>query len=155
MEVIEWKIKTFDALTTLEWYKIAKLRTDVFIVEQACVYDEFDQRDQRSLHLFLEDDGAILSYSRLLPPGVMYKEASISRVIVRDDCRGEGYGKQLLQEAIDYLSQVMKEPLIKIQAEQYLTSFYQGFGFRVISEPYLDCGIAHVDMLREGETSDI
>lgn len=155
MVVIEWKIKKFHALTTTEWYKIAKLRSDVFIVEQACVYDEFDQRDQPSLHLFLEDNGEILSYSRLMPGGVMYKEASISRVIVSENHRGEGYAGQLLQQAVDYVSQVMKESAIKIQAEQYLTDFYRRFGFRVISEPYLDCGISHVDMLREEETDDL
>jgi ElaA protein len=145
--LVSWYVKTFQDLSPHKWYEMAKLRSDVFIVEQTSAYHEFDDLDQQSLHLYYEDEGKVVSYCRVIPEGYVYNEATISRVIVKQSHRKTGLGKQLLKRAVEVASEFNAKP-IQIQAEQYLTEFYQGFGFEVISEPYLDCDIYHVDMIR-------
>ncbi|GEM02894.1 ElaA protein [Halolactibacillus halophilus] len=144
---MSWHVKTFQELSPDKWYEIAKLRSDVFIVEQTSAYHEFDDLDQQSLHLYYEDANKVVSYCRIIPEGYVYNEVTISRVIVKKSHRQMGLGKQLLKRAVEMASAFNLKP-IQIQAEQYLTAFYQSFGFEVISEPYLDCDIYHVDMIR-------
>lgn len=147
---MSWHVKTFQDLSPRKWYDIARLRSDVFIVEQTSAYHEFDDLDQQSIHLYFEDEGKVVSYCRIIPEGYVYSEATISRVIVKKSHRKTGLGKQLLKQAVEVASEADTKP-IQIQAEQYLTEFYQSFGFEVISEPYLDCDIYHVDMIRRGK----
>lgn len=142
-----WKIKTFDQLTGEEVYKLLKLRSEVFVVEQNCVYLDPDGKDQQSYHLYLEDEGEIVACTRLLNKGVAYKQASIGRVIVKKDYRGKGLSRELLLKAISFIEETMKETEIKIQAQAYLFDFYGSFGFKAISEKYLEDGIPHIDML--------
>jgi ElaA protein len=143
-----WKLRAFHELSTTELYQIMKARIDVFVVEQECPYHEADNRDLKAYHLFFLDEGEIEAYCRLFPKGVVYEEASIGRVLVRKDKRGKGIASQLLAKALDVLDETWKEPAVKIQAQAYLREFYGAFGFKAISEVYLEDNIPHIDMLR-------
>lgn len=144
---MEWKIKTFDELSTTELYQLLSLRTAVFVVEQNCPYQELDGKDQVAKHLWLENEaGEILALCRLLPEGVSFTETSIGRVLVHPDFRHQHLGRQLLTEVLDYLQKVGK-PAVKIEAQYYLKEFYASFGFVADSEPFYEDGIKHINML--------
>ncbi|MEL3961262.1 GNAT family N-acetyltransferase [Lysinibacillus endophyticus] len=144
---MNFQLKTFNELTTTELYNILKERTDVFVVEQNCPYPEVDGKDLQSYHLFKEENGEIIAYLRILPPGVSYPELSIGRVLVKEDYRGQKLARQMMEEALSYITSELKETTVKIQAQHYLEDFYCSFGFEVISEVYLEDGIPHIDML--------
>lgn len=145
---MHWKLKSFQELSVSELYRIMQARFDVFVVEQECPYHEADNHDLKAYHLFLEEDDEISAYCRLIPREVVYAEASIGRVLVKKDKRGKGHASRLLSKAIQVLDEDWKEPAIKIQAQAYLREFYQSFGFKEISEVYLEDNIPHVDMIR-------
>jgi len=144
---MEWKLKKFNELNCEELYNILKLRTEVFIVEQKCPYQDADRKDQKSLHLYLEDNGEVVAYSRILPKGVSYDKASIGRIIVKKEYRGKGLSREMILKAINYIEEILKETEIKIQAQAYLFDFYGSLGFKGISEEYLEDNIPHIDML--------
>ena len=144
---MNFQLKTFNELTTTELYNILKERTDVFVVEQNCPFPEVDGKDLQSYHLFKEENGEIIAYLRILPPGVSYPELSIGRVLVKEDYRGQKLARQMMEEALSYITSELKETTVKIQAQHYLEDFYRSFGFEVISEVYLEDGIPHIDML--------
>jgi len=144
-----WHLKPFDALTTKELYAILYERTNVFVVEQNCPYLEVDGKDEASYHLFKEEDGVIVAYLRILPPGVSYEQASLGRVLVKQTHRGQGIAQQLVQKGIDFVHTSLGEKTIKIQAQAYLRDFYGSFGFEAISDVYLEDDIPHIDMLLE------
>ncbi|RKQ12092.1 GNAT family N-acetyltransferase [Ureibacillus endophyticus] len=144
---MNFQLKTFNELTTTELYNILKERTDVFVVEQNCPYPEVDGKDLQSYHLFKEENGEIIAYLRILPPGVSYPELSIGRVLVKEDYRGQKLAQQMMEQALSYITSELKETTVKIQAQHYLEDFYRSFGFEVISEVYLEDGIPHIDML--------
>ncbi|WP_202077638.1 GNAT family N-acetyltransferase [Caldalkalibacillus salinus] len=145
---MSWKLKTFSELSKQELYDIITARINVFVVEQDCPYPELDGKDQDSYHLFyIEEKGAIAAYSRILPPGVAYDEASIGRVIVNKKYRGKGLAKDMLRQALDMIHYKLDAKRVKIQAQQYLQHFYASFGFKSVSDMYLEDGIPHVDML--------
>lgn len=145
---MHFQCKQFEELTTTELYAILQVRTDVFVVEQACPYPEVDGKDQYCLHLFWEVEGEIAAYCRLLPPGISYKQASIGRVLVHSAHRGKGLAQKMMQLAIETIEKEMAETTIKIQAQAYLEAFYQRFGFRAVSDTYLEDHIPHIDMVR-------
>lgn len=142
-----WYVKAFHELTATEVYTILKERTDVFVVEQNCPYPEVDGKDLKSYHLYKVEQDEIVAYARLLPKGVSYEEASIGRVLVKKEYRGRGLAQELLKRSLAYLEQSLEETTIKIQAQDYLRDFYGSFGFKAISDTYLEDGIPHVDML--------
>lgn len=142
-----WYVKAFHELTATEVYTILKERTDVFVVEQNCPYPEVDGKDLKSYHLYKVEQDEIVAYARLLPKGVSYEEASIGRVLVKKEYRGQGLAQELLKRSLAYLEQSLEETTIKIQAQDYLRDFYGSFGFKAISDTYLEDGIPHVDML--------
>ena len=143
---MDWKTYYFEELTAKKLYEVLKLRVDVFVVEQNCPYPELDNLDQQSIHLLYTEDGVIQAYERLVPGGVKYDLPSIGRVIVRQEARGRGLAKQLLEHSIDYILTEWKAPAIQLQGQVYLQEFYQSFGFQPISESYDEDGIPHVDM---------
>ncbi len=143
---MDWYIKKFEQLSLDELYDILKMRSEIFVVEQECVYLDVDGKDKDVFHLFLKENSKILAYCRILPKGIAYEEASIGRVIVNRNFRKEKLGETLMTKAISYLKDVLKEKEIKIQAQAYLLSFYKKFGFQEISEEYLEDGIPHIDM---------
>lgn len=144
-----WKIKSFEELTTTELYAILRLRSEVFIIEQNCAYQDLDNSDQKALHLMGTDDsGQLLAYTRIFEPGIKFTEASIGRVVTSPLARGKGAGRELMERSISELQQHYGKIPIKIGAQQYLQRFYTSLGFEQISDTYLEDGIPHIEMLR-------
>lgn len=142
-----WICKIFDALTVSELYNVLKLRSEVFVVEQNCVYQDADGKDAASHHLCGWLHNQLVAYCRILPPGLSYPEASIGRVLTHIAHRKDGYGKQLMMQAINKTYMLYPEASIKIGAQQYLLAFYNNLGFQTLGEPYLEDGIPHVTMI--------
>jgi ElaA protein len=117
-------------------------------LEQECLYPELDDKDFACLHLWTEQDDRIIAYTRLVPPGLSYPQASIGRVIVAEEARGTGLSKQLMIHSIESLYKEFGEGEIQIGAQFHLKSFYEKLGFKQISEPYPDYGILHIDMIK-------
>ncbi len=145
---LQWKFKNFEALGNKELYRILKLRTEVFMLEQACLYPELDDKDDKCLHLWAEDGDTIVAYTRLVPPGLSYPQASIGRVIVAKEARGTGLSQQLMMNSIDAIAKEFHVNDIQIGAQFHLKSFYEKLGFKQVSEPYPDYGILHIDMIK-------
>ncbi|WP_175987521.1 GNAT family N-acetyltransferase [Bacillus sp. Marseille-Q1617] len=146
---MSWKVKSFNELSTTELYMILKERTQVFVVEQHCPYLEVDGKDLHSYHLYKEENGEVTAYSRILPSGISYEEASIGRVFVKREHRGRGLAGELLQKGLAFIHDELKEKTVKIQAQEYLREFYGSFGFEAVTDTYLDDGIPHIDMILE------
>lgn len=144
---MNFKLKTFNQLTNQELYAILQERSNVFVVEQNCPYPEVDGKDAQSYHLYIEENGEIVAYLRILPPGVSYAELSIGRVLVKKEYRGQRLAHELMVRALQFISDELNETTVKIQAQDYLRNFYGSFGFEAISEVYLEDSIPHVDML--------
>lgn len=144
---MQWEIKAFDQLSLQELYTILTLRTNVFVVEQACPYPEVDGKDPNCLHLLGTINGELVAYLRILPAGLRYDEVSIGRVVVKPSHRGKGLGRLMMEQAIHCITNVWKESQIKIGAQAYLEKFYQSLGFEPVSEVYLEDDIPHLDML--------
>ena len=142
--------KTFDELTLDEFYEITALRIDVFVVEQNCPYHELDGKDQKAHHLFIKDpeSGQIIAYTRIFKPGSYFNEAAFGRVVVHPSHRNKSIGSVLINEVIEFISKNLDSTTIKISAQTHLKKWYESFGFEQISEPYLDDGIPHIDMLK-------
>lgn len=144
---MEWYLKKFNELTGEELYKILALRNEVFIVEQNCPYIDCDYKDLKCDHLFCEEEGEIIAYSRIIPRGVSYEEASIGRVIIKSKYRGKGIAREMMIKAVKVIENNFKEDTIKIQAQAHLINFYGSIGFKPISEEYLEDNIPHIDMI--------
>lgn len=145
---LNWKCKTFNELTPHELYAILQLRSEVFVVEQNCVYQDMDNKDLHSYHLCgWSDDDTLFVYTRLLPAGISYDEASIGRVVTSPKTRGTGAGKELMKKSIQQLHELWGVQPIKIGAQAYLQKFYESLGFVQTSELYLEDGIPHMEML--------
>ncbi len=146
--MLNWICKPFSELAINELYAIMRIRQEVFIVEQNCPYLDADGKDQKSHHLMGYANDELVAYSRLVKPGVSYKEVSIGRVVSSTKHRGLAYGKQLMNESIARITQLYGPEPIRIGAQQYLQKFYEGFGFIRQGEPYMEDGIPHIIMLR-------
>lgn len=147
MSHIKWTCQTFEQLSKEDLYLILMERVNVFVVEQTCPYAEIDHRDQEALHLIAKENDTIVAYCRIFQNGIMYKEASIGRILVTQAGRKKGYGKMLLIKALEKLSE-LGETSVKIQAQAYLKSFYESFGFKAVSDVYDEDGIPHLDMVK-------
>jgi ElaA protein len=147
---INWQCKAFNELSLSELYEILALRTEVFVVEQNCPFQEQDgEKDFKSLHLFGKTtDNQIVAYSRLVPAGLAFAEASIGRVINSPKYRGKGIGRDLMKKSIEELYAHFGKIIIRIGAQYYLKAFYESFGFEIDGEIYLDDGIEHIEMVK-------
>ena len=143
---IIWKTKTFDELSTQELYQILRLRSEVFVVEQNCVYQDIDNKDQKALHLFGEFEGEIIAHSRLFKPGDYFEFSSIGRVVVAEKYRDKNFGHELIDQSILEIKKHFKEDNITISAQLYLKKFYEFHGFITTSEEYLEDDIPHIEM---------
>ncbi|WP_321348081.1 GNAT family N-acetyltransferase [uncultured Draconibacterium sp.] len=143
--------KHFTELTTNELYDILQLRAEIFVVEQDCVYNDIDGLDKDAIHQFLEKDGQIVAYSRLLKPGTRFNDYSIGRVVVKESERGTGLGIRMMKEAKTYILENWKPDKIKISAQKYLRKFYEDLGFKIVTDEYLEDGIPHYGMLFENQ----
>lgn len=146
---VKWKIKRFEALSVSELYLILQLRSEVFVVEQNCVYQDIDGKDEKALHLIGEFDGTIVAYSRLFKSGDYFDNASIGRVVIGADYRDKKWGHELIREAIAGIKHFFDESHITISAQLYLQKFYESHGFVQTSEMYLEDDIPHLEMKRE------
>ena len=146
---MEWIIKPFSELSPLQVYDFMRLRSEVFVVEQNCVFLDADDKDQESLHLMGYQGALLVAYTRLVPPGVIYDIPSIGRVITHSSVRRSGAGRALMQESIRQVYQHFGRLPIKIGAQLYLKFFYESFGFTKISDVYLEDGIEHIYMMKE------
>ncbi|SKB64049.1 ElaA protein [Parapedobacter luteus] len=146
-QTLTWRLKPFDALSLEELYKILQIRQEVFILEQACVYSDLDNKDQQSFHLMGWHGDVLAAYTRLIPRGLSYADAtSIGRVVVAKNFRGYHFGEALMQRSIDAVYNLFGRQTIKISAQQHLKAFYNRLGFEQTSEPYMDAGILHIEM---------
>ncbi|MFT7334493.1 MAG: ElaA protein [Porticoccaceae bacterium] len=145
---IQWKIKAFEALTVNELYDLLKLRSEIFVVEQNCIYLDLDGKDKIALHLYGEFEGNIVAHARLFKAGISFDNASIGRVVVDANYRDRKWGHDLMREAISGIQLHFNEGKVTIGAQLYLKKFYESHGFVQISEMYLEDGIPHIDMVR-------
>lgn len=136
--------KTFSELTTAELYELLRIRTDVFVVEQNCVYQDMDYDDQQALHLWLTKDGQIVALCRVCPAGTHMEQVSIGRVITT--VRGKGYGKEIMLAAIEAAKKHFGATRIDLEAQEYAKVFYEQVGFRQSSETFILDGIPHIRM---------
>lgn len=143
---INWSCKSFTELTNEELYKILQLRSAVFVVEQNSVYQDCDDKDQHSYHLMGWQKEILVAYSRLIPPGMTYKNASIGRVITTATLRGKNIGRELVKLSIKHISELFNEHSITIGAQLYLKNFYESLGFIEAGDVYLEDGIKHIKM---------
>jgi len=145
---MNWTIKYFDSLTLHELYAILQLRAAVFGVEQNCVYQDMDNKDQHSFHLMGWQNGHLLAYARIVPPGLSYTEPSIGRVVTAGTARRAGLGKTLIEKSIAEIFNLYGKTSIKIGAQLYLKKFYESFDFEQSGEIYDEDGIDHIQMIR-------
>ena len=148
--LVNWRIKSFYDLTLDELYEICKVRYEVFACEQT-IYQEndFDDIDKKVFHIFLEDDGKIIAYARLIPSGVVYETATIGRVLVLNEYRRKGIASELMKRSTEFIKEEMKEEKITLSAQLYAKSLYENVGFKVISDIYDEVEIPHVKMILE------
>ena len=139
-------VKKFDALTSNELYQLLRLRSQVFVVEQNCVYLDVDDKDQKALHCFLIKNNKIIGYSRLFDAGDYFKQASIGRIAVHKDYRDNKLGHLLLKESVNAIKTHYNTTEVTISAQTYLRSFYESHNFVQRGNEYLEDGIPHVKM---------
>ena len=145
---LQWKIKRFEALNNTEMYSMLQLRSEVFVVEQKCIYQDIDGKDPKALHLIGEINGEIVAYARLFKPNDYFEEASIGRVVIKHSYRDKKLGHILMREAVYYIKKFYDTSKITISAQLYLKNFYESHDFIQISEPYLEDDIPHIRMKR-------
>lgn len=145
-----WRLSSFDELSNDELYNILKLRNAIFIVDQQCVFADIDGRDQAGCyHFFCTLNNQIIAYARIFEPGQVYQEPCLSRVCTSLDQRGKGMGKELVKRALDEMSRLFPGQPIRIGAQLYLKTFYEGFGFKIEGDLYIEDGIEHIQMIRK------
>lgn len=145
---LSWHCVPFESLSLTQLYSLLRLRQEVFVLEQDCVYLDVDGRDIGALQVFAQQRGEVVACCRILAPGVKYAEASIGRVCTALSQRGHGVGMALMQRAASCCDQLYPGKGIRISAQQYLKAFYERFGFVQTSDVYDEDGIPHIEMLR-------
>ena len=141
--------KTFSELDTEDLYQILRLRSEVFVVEQDCVYQDIDNKDQNAIHLYFKENDEIVAYTRIFNAGHYYENPCIGRVVVSKKNRGKDLGKKIMIDSIEYIKQNIKGEKIELSAQKYLDNFYKDLGFYKIGEDYLEDGIPHQRMIKE------
>jgi len=148
MNTISFNVKGFHALSIDELYNILRLRAEVFVVEQDCVYQDIDNKDQKALHVIGLKNDKIIAYTRIFNAGDYFEKASIGRVVVAEKERKYGYGHDLISHSIKAIKESYNTDEIKISAQCYLKKFYVRHGFNQIGNEYLEDGIPHIAMIR-------
>ncbi len=143
------KVKTFQELSLEELYEVLALRSEVFVVEQDCVYQDIDGKDQKALHILGFKDEQLVAYTRCFNKGMYFEEASIGRVLVKEDQRKFGYGHVIFEASVKEIQYRFNSEKIKISAQKYLTKFYESHHFKQVGEGYLEDGIPHIAMIKD------
>ena len=138
--------KKFSELSVKELYELLKLRTEIFVVEQECIYQDIDGKDNKAVHILGKQEDTLVAYTRIFNGGDYYDEPSIGRVVVDKKRRGEDKGKEIMNESINYIKNNMQEKEIVLSAQKYLDKFYRDLGFKSEGEDYLEDGIPHQKM---------
>ena len=146
--MLKTKIKTFKELTTQELYDVLQIRAEIFVVEQDCVYQDLDGKDHKALHVLGYKSGKIVAYTRVFKPGDYFKEASIGRVVVKENERQHKYGYAIMKASIEAIKNHCNETAIRISAQTYLRLFYGNLEFKEVGEEYLEDGIPHIHMIK-------
>ncbi len=143
---MSWTTAHFDDFTSRELYAVMRLRQEVFVVEQNCVYPDLDGLDLDGMHILYREDGELLAYLRCLKPGVSYPQSSLGRIVVAPSGRGRDLGRELVKRGINYNLQTWPDSDIRIGAQAYLEKFYRSLGFVADGQPYMEDGIEHIHM---------
>ncbi|MCR9226355.1 MAG: GNAT family N-acetyltransferase [Flavobacteriaceae bacterium] len=141
-------VKTFDELTNYELYQMLRLRSEVFVVEQDCVYQDLDNKDQKALHVIGVKDNEVVGYTRIFRPGDYFDNVSIGRVVVSKEQRKYGLGKEMMLASLAAIDKKFPKSPIEISAQSYLLKFYSDLGFSAFGKEYLEDGIPHTRMLK-------
>lgn len=148
---IESRLKTFSQLTNEELYELLRLRSEVFVVEQNCVFLDMDNKDPKCHHLSLYHGEDLVAYCRIVPAGVSYAEVAIGRVVSAPSYRGMGLGRKVMEEAIAACESLYGSVPVRIGAQTYAVGFYASLGFVAEGETYDEDGIEHIEMVRRGQ----
>ena len=140
-------VKTYQELTKDELYAILQLRSEVFVVEQNCVYQDIDGKDEKALHIIGFINNTIAAYTRCFKPGDYFDQASIGRVVVRESHRGSGLAHQIMERSVQEIINQFMVKTIKVSAQTYLKDFYESHGFIQFGDEYLEDGIPHIAMI--------
>ena len=139
-------VKTFKELSVEEIYQILRIRSEVFVIEQKCIYQDIDGKDEKAIHMMGKNNKEIIAYTRILDRGEYYDLPSISRVVVTKKNRGKERGKRIMEESIKYINKILKEKTIVLAAQKYLENFYRELGFIPEGKEYLEDEIPHQKM---------
>lgn len=145
---LQFKISAFKALSVEYLYQILQLRSEVFVVEQNCVYQDIDGKDRKAIHVIGEYDNKVVAYTRIFKPGDYFENASIGRVVIDANYRDRKWGHDLIKASITSIEDHFGKNPITISAQLYLQKFYEAHDFVVVGETYLEDGIPHIEMLR-------
>ena len=148
-EALFFSVKTYQELSKEELYALLQLRAEVFVVEQDCVYQDLDGKDDKAQHVLGFKGDTLIAYTRLFPPGAYFEQASIGRVVVQEKERAHKYGYDLMKRSIAAVEEHYNTTSIKISAQTYLKRFYNNLGFQEVGEGYLEDGIPHIGMIKE------
>ncbi len=142
-------LKHFHELTIQELYNILQLRSEVFVVEQNCIYQDIDGKDQKAVHIFIKENKDVLAYSRVFNEGEYFENPSIGRVVVKKEKRGTELGKKIMVEGAKYIKETFTNKKIEISAQKYLKDFYSELGYEFTGNEYLEDGIPHIRMIKQ------
>jgi ElaA protein len=154
MDLDEFLWRQFRELTVTELYAVLRLRSEVFVVEQQCIYPDVDGKDEESRHLLASRAGTLLGYLRLQPANRTCEFVKIGRVVVDPNARGQRIGRRLIAEAIEEARRLFGPAPVKVAAQSHLEGYYQQFGFLRASADYTDYGIVHCDMVRSEQARE-
>ena len=140
-------IYKYEELGIDKLYEILKLRSEVFVVEQNCPYQDLDNKDKKAIHVIGEENNKIIAYTRIFKKGNFFKNSSIGRVLVKKKYRKKEYGKKIMVKSIEKIKQNPKEEKIELSAQKYLTKFYKDLGFEKKGKEYLEDNIPHIKMI--------
>lgn len=147
-DTLVWRLLAFDDLRVSDLYEVLRLRSEVFVIEQQCVFQDMDGFDDRAMHLLGVRHGELQAYARCFPAGIKFPEASFGRVLTRQSVRGTGLGHPLIEQAVTAISQLWGPQPIRIGAQMQLAGFYAKHGFAATGNPFMEDGIEHLEMLR-------
>ena len=150
--MLETIVKSFNELNTTELYDLLQLRSEVFVVEQDCVYQDIDGKDQKALHVLGYYNKTLVAYTRLFKAGDYFNDASIGRVVVKENQRQNSFGYDIMKASIEVVKIYFNTTQIKISAQTYLKRFYNNLNFYEIGEEYLEDGIPHIAMIYNEST---
>ena len=146
--MIDIYTKTFQELTINELYDLLQLRSEVFVVEQNCVYQDIDGKDTKAIHVIGKKNNKIVAYTRIFKPGDYFEYASVGRVVVRNIERQHKYGYDLMEASIKTIKDYFNTTTIELSAQVYLKKFYNTLGFQEVGVEYLEDGIPHINMIK-------